>query len=370
MKADEKECPFCAEIIKAKAKVCKHCGRDLENLNNFSSEKKSRKTRDVTRYCGYCGYKEIGARVDFAAKRTCPECDVNSVFVTESEHKILQAKRVASEELDKNLKEAAPLVNKSIDNLPILPKNDEGDVYLEAIEYGIIIPHNATYDQIVEMTRDAQRKRIDENPYVDMDRCAIAVECRRPPSSRQLDFLNTLHASCPQPLVYNTASRLITALYGNGYEGIPAPQLGCPFCGNEMYAERKQCYHCGSSLDNWVLEGTFDDGGRVRIESKTDKNRQLISAIAPVLPSLIIDTDKTPLTPQYFIYADSTKIQPRNQEKETEKNIPTGQTKTRNENEEQNSSIAEMIGGCAALVVMGYIAYRIIKWYFFSDASE
>lgn len=27
--ADEKTCPFCAETIKAAAKVCKHCGRDL-----------------------------------------------------------------------------------------------------------------------------------------------------------------------------------------------------------------------------------------------------------------------------------------------------------------------------------------------------
>ncbi len=29
MEADEKECPFCAEIIKAKAKVCRHCQREL-----------------------------------------------------------------------------------------------------------------------------------------------------------------------------------------------------------------------------------------------------------------------------------------------------------------------------------------------------
>jgi hypothetical protein len=29
MESDEKECPFCAEVIKAKAVVCKHCGRDL-----------------------------------------------------------------------------------------------------------------------------------------------------------------------------------------------------------------------------------------------------------------------------------------------------------------------------------------------------
>ena len=27
---DERECPYCAEPILAKAKVCKHCGRDVE----------------------------------------------------------------------------------------------------------------------------------------------------------------------------------------------------------------------------------------------------------------------------------------------------------------------------------------------------
>jgi uncharacterized membrane protein YdbT with pleckstrin-like domain len=29
---DERECPFCAERILARAKVCKHCGRDVEPL--------------------------------------------------------------------------------------------------------------------------------------------------------------------------------------------------------------------------------------------------------------------------------------------------------------------------------------------------
>lgn len=29
---EERECPFCAELILIKARVCKHCGRDVEPL--------------------------------------------------------------------------------------------------------------------------------------------------------------------------------------------------------------------------------------------------------------------------------------------------------------------------------------------------
>jgi hypothetical protein len=32
LREDERECPHCAELIKRKAKVCKHCGRDVEPL--------------------------------------------------------------------------------------------------------------------------------------------------------------------------------------------------------------------------------------------------------------------------------------------------------------------------------------------------
>ncbi len=34
---DERECPFCAEPILKKARVCKHCGRDVEPLVNSPS---------------------------------------------------------------------------------------------------------------------------------------------------------------------------------------------------------------------------------------------------------------------------------------------------------------------------------------------
>ena len=33
---EERECPFCAEPILKKARVCKHCGRDVEPLNSPS----------------------------------------------------------------------------------------------------------------------------------------------------------------------------------------------------------------------------------------------------------------------------------------------------------------------------------------------
>jgi hypothetical protein len=41
MEPDERECPFCAEIIKAKAKICKHCGSNIDPSETPSSGKKT-----------------------------------------------------------------------------------------------------------------------------------------------------------------------------------------------------------------------------------------------------------------------------------------------------------------------------------------
>ncbi len=56
---DEMECPYCAEIVKKKAKVCKHCGKELvQSESSILSEDPSVSKKD----------RSVASRVDEAGK--------------------------------------------------------------------------------------------------------------------------------------------------------------------------------------------------------------------------------------------------------------------------------------------------------------
>lgn len=56
---DERRCPFCAEWILAQARVCKHCGRDVEPISDPPS----------TGACPVCNTKNLPLDA-----RSCPSC--------------------------------------------------------------------------------------------------------------------------------------------------------------------------------------------------------------------------------------------------------------------------------------------------------
>ena len=53
-----RKCPYCAEIVKAEAKICKHCGKELPELEKKQVNKTIPKSpAGHTGYCEKCGVK-------------------------------------------------------------------------------------------------------------------------------------------------------------------------------------------------------------------------------------------------------------------------------------------------------------------------
>jgi len=50
LRAGMKKCPFCAELVKAEAKVCKHCGRDLLHFVSEPSKTPDKMGFDADRF--------------------------------------------------------------------------------------------------------------------------------------------------------------------------------------------------------------------------------------------------------------------------------------------------------------------------------
>jgi uncharacterized protein (TIGR02145 family) len=52
--SDEKQCPYCAETIKAAAVVCRHCGKDLATSNKLEDSKKTKSATETKNIVSGC----------------------------------------------------------------------------------------------------------------------------------------------------------------------------------------------------------------------------------------------------------------------------------------------------------------------------
>jgi hypothetical protein len=88
-----RKCPHCAETIKAEARACKHCGRDVfeassqkQNAESAKTERQQERPTPKARYCHACG---ASAPLDATS---CPAClrdlPAKCIFCPECAHDI------------------------------------------------------------------------------------------------------------------------------------------------------------------------------------------------------------------------------------------------------------------------------------------
>lgn len=273
MESDERECPFCAEVIKIKAKICKHCKKDLpqqqSSIPDSETPTTSRKKKEIKRYCKNCGHEHTGqTAAEFSHSRKCQNCGALSKMLTEAAYSGYQKSKQDKEEFDAFQKRQAAEIHDSLDMLPVLPQDSEPYYYLQAIEKGLKIPDSGSNEETADLVKEANAKNVKNNPYVDLEKCALAIECRRPVSSRQVEYLRRLHVNCAAPLTVNSARRVITRLVGDDYTE-KRPLFSCPYCNKKITADSEDCPRCDSSLNDWVLDATFNRDGSVSVKSKT-----------------------------------------------------------------------------------------------------